>query len=416
MAVTERGYLAGAYMARAYLVPGYSEDLGMEVYTQTGDSPPLGVEHNAYIDSDAGLGVEHNAHIDGERDLGVEHNAYVDTNQGLGIEHRAEISTLEELGAEFNAYIDADSGLGVEQNVYIENVIYGLGVQFSSGRVYELSTQFLAGIYNTDKLRVLCEFPSRGTSGSNWTSNSTPAGDFDVLNLNDSIVEHYTRTEDGTTSGWVLTCDTEISNGTNIDTVALLNHNLSGGATVLMQMSNDPGWVTVGVSENLTYQKDNMVWVAPTLPPKDYRYVRFVISDNSNTDNFLRVGTIVFGRAFIFTQENFSLPLRLKRTSYSDKVFTEGHSTVTNTRGVKKKITLTFDNLKYTEQNYRNLESVFLVAKTDLKCLWIPIPDDDNPGRYAVFGKLQEIPEEEHNDLGPSADYVSLNLEVDEAL
>ena len=35
--------------------------------------------------------------------------------------------------------------------------------------------------------------------------------------------------------------------------------------------------------------------------------------------------------------------------------------------------------------------------------------------RFSVFGKLVELPSEEHTDNGNGADYVSFSIEVDEA-
>ncbi len=270
-------------------------------------------------------------------------------------------------------------------------------------------------LYNTFNLRVLNEFPSRGSDGTNWTANTTATGDFSVNNLNTDIVEQVWRSDTGDVSGITLSCDTEVSQGIFLDTLAVLNHNFTTSASVVLQGSNDSGFASIGFTETLdVLDEPNLYYISPTLPTTSYRYWRFLISDSTNTADYLQVGTIVFGSAVIFQGETIVDRVRRRTVHFADKVRTEAFTNVSNDRALKFAVVMQFKNLNYTQGNYSSIREVFLMARTSLKCLWIPTPDI--PERFAVFGKISEIPEEEHNVKGEDEDYVDFTLEVDESL
>ena len=274
--------------------------------------------------------------------------------------------------------------------------------------------QVLMVLYNTYNLRVLVDFPSRGTSGTNWTSTSTATGDFSVNNLNTDIVEQVWRSVTGTTNV-ILTCDTEVAQGILIDTIALLNHNLTTSASILFQGSNDSLFSLIGTTITLESTDENIYYIAPEFPTTQYRYWRFIINDGTNSNNYLQIGTIVFGTTVIIQGENFVDELTRRTKHYSDKVPTEGFTNVSNDRALKYATQLEFRNIQYGRGNFKNLKEVFKFARTSLKCLWIP--DPRQPDRFAVFGKLVSIPEERHKNMGAdAADNVDLSLEIDESL
>ncbi len=270
-------------------------------------------------------------------------------------------------------------------------------------------------LYNTYNLRILKDFPSRGISGTNWTANSTMAGDFSVLNVNTDIVEQVWRSDVGVKTGLQLSCDTEITQGVFLDTLALLNHNMTTSASVVLQGSNDGGFSIIGFTETLEVADEpNLYYIAPTLPTDSFRYWRLLISDGTNTADYIQIGTIVFGAAIIFQGETMVDSVRRKTVHFSDKIKTEGFTAISNDRALKFAVGLEFRNLKYNKDNYNSIRSVFLMARTSLKCLWIPTPDMAN--RFAVFGKLTQIPDEIHNVKGVDLDFVDFTVEVDESL
>jgi hypothetical protein len=70
--------------------------------------------------------------------------------------------------------------------------------------------------------------------------------------------------------------------------------------------------------------------------------------------------------------------------------------------------------LVYGKSNFQSMREIFDYAGVTLKCLYIPVPQQAS--RFAVFGKLADIPAEEHNYKGADADYVDFSIEVDESL
>lgn len=301
--------------------------------------------------------------------------------------------------------------LQVELNI-VDHLNY-TGMQINRERVTPTGLQVLRVLYNTNRLRILCEFPSRGTTGANWTSTSTETGDFSVYNLNTDIVEQVWRSNGATSV--ILVCDTQVSQGTLVDTMAMLNHNLTTSATISFEGSNSAIFSPVGITIPIESTEDNIYYIAPEFPTTQYRYWRFIINDVTNPDGFLQIGTIVFGTTVILQGENFVDELTRRTKHFSDKVNTEGFTNVSNDRALKYATQMEFRNIQYGRGNFRNLKDIFKTARTSLKCLWIPDPQD--PPRFAVFGKMTQIPEERHKNMGAdAADNVDFSLEIDESL
>ena len=324
-------------------------------------------------------------------------------------------NSLVEIGAQVNRVIaDQPNPIGLQVQLVIADYPYPVGAQVDRLRRVVFGMQVRFVLYNTTNLRVLCDFPSRGTTGTNWTATSTDTGDFDVNNVNTDIVEERWQSAAGITSA-TLTCDTEIVQGTTIDTLALLDHNLTTSAVVTLEGSDNGAFSPVGYSEQLNVQVDNLIHIADVFPTAQHRYWRLVISDPTNPDSQLQIGTIVFGNSIILQGECFTDRVIRRRVHYKDEVFTEGFSNVSNDRAVKRAVELDFRFLAYQGGNYENLNDVFLTAKTSLKCLWIPFPPQVE--RFSVFGKLTEIPEEVHEKYSSddSSDWVSFQIEIDES-
>lgn len=288
-----------------------------------------------------------------------------------------------------------------------------VGSQISRVFVTSLHQQVTLVLYNTTNLRVLSRFPSRGTTGTNWTASSTAPGDFSVNNLNNDIVEFVWRSN-GAVSGVTLAADTGVPQGVFVDTVGILNHNLTLSAVVVLQETNDPTFSTIGHEVTLTTTLVNMFWISPLLPLAGYRYQRFVINDPTNPDGYIQIGTIVYGASTILIGDDIVDQIKWKKTHYKDVISTEGFTNVTNDRTLKRKLGLQFKDIDFQRANYAALEAIFDYARTSLKCLWIPTPQ--YPTRFAIFGKLSDLPDETHNDKGIDIDFIDFSLEVDESL
>lgn len=286
--------------------------------------------------------------------------------------------------------------------------------QINLVRAYSINEQVTLVLYNDTNLRILADFPSRGSDGLNWTASSTQAGDYSVNNLNTDIVEQIWRSATGTTSGIILTCDTDVTQGVFVDTLAILNHNMTTSASIVWQGSNDPSFGTIGQSITLINQRNNTYYISPTLPTSSFRYWRFLISDPTNTNGFISIGTIVFGSSIIMQQTCIVDEVTRGTKHFSDKVPTEAFTNVSNDRAIKYSTGIQMRNIKYNNGDYQRLRSVFDEARTSLKCLWIPTPKF--PDRFAVFGKMSNIPNERHKVISSDGDYIDFTVEVDESL
>jgi hypothetical protein len=323
------------------------------------------------------------------------------------------LSKTDATGMEVNRVIRASKALGSEVLLRI-NSSKKMGMEIDRLQASSLGMQTRLVLYNTNRLRILCDFPSRGVSGTNWTASSTAAGDFSANNLNTDIVEQVWRSVNSVTSV-VLTCDTEVVQGVAIDTLALLNHNLTTSATITVEGSDNISFSPVEQSFAVVPTRQNAYYIAPTFPTIQSRYWRIIIADPTNPDGRIQIGTLLFGNATIFQGECFTDNVTRRRRHFSDKVPTEGFTNVSNDRALKRAISLEFRWLRYQQGNFRALEEIFEEDRTSLKCLWIPDPQD--PGRFGAFAKLVQLPDELHRNLGAEAsDTVDLNIEVDESL
>lgn len=340
----------------------------------------------------------------------------------MGLQFAVTIATTHAEGLQFQAIIAATRALGLQYKGVIDTT-RAHGLQFDSVRVNTSGLQFTVVLYNTDNLRILCDFPSRGLTGNNWTANSTAPGDFIARNLNTDIVEQVWRSNTGDITGVTLVCDTEIPQGVFLDTLAILGHNFTSSANLVLVGASDPLFASVGITITLpaasSLDPTNIYYIAPDFPLQGFRYWRLTIDDVSNGDNFLEAGTIIFGAATIFQGECFVDQIGFEFKDFADTVRTEGYTNVANSRALKKALHLDFRLLRFSLGNFRQLRAMFTRDRTVFKCLWIPTPDptdQEYTSRFAVFGKLQRIPAESHNSKGASADYTDLSVDVDESL
>lgn len=318
----------------------------------------------------------------------------------------------KKLGVQFEGKITTDDITGVQFEGKITST-KTVGSQFESFIIKNLNVQFRAVIYNTTQLRFLYEFPSRGLDGQSWTASSTATSSsdaFDVNNLNNDIVEKAWRSALG--GAQTLTCDTQDTGGVFLDTLAILEHNITRGGNVQLQGSND-NFITTPFVTQLTVEDKNMYYISEDLPLQSYRYWRIEINDVANPDGYIQIGSIVFGSSIVFSsEENITEDVDFGITQYADNIFTEGFTNVSNDRGQKKQLGLQFKNLEAQNRNFIELRRMFEAVGNIQKVLFIPTPQDAS--EFAVFAKMKQIPKERHKQMGKH--YVSLNIDADESL
>lgn len=322
------------------------------------------------------------------------------------------------LGTQVEMRIEDElKNLGTQVEMRIEDELKRILTQVEMLSSSKLNTQVTMVIYNNTQMRILCDFASRGTEalgGLNWSSvQAIAAGDYSVNNLNTDIIEQITKT-DGIIALWQLRCDTGNPN-TFVDTIGILNHNFTRSARVEVSGSDDAAFSTIKFSFVMETELENMYYVAETLPNIPARYYQFTIQDASNSAGFLSIGTIVFGSAIILTRkEQFVNPVTFGKRHYKDSLATEGFTSVSNDRALRRFLNLSFTQLIMDGGNFRLLKEYMSMAKTDLKCLVIPVPT--KASRLAVFSKLSQLPEEQHNAVDDQEWRVDMTFDWDESL
>lgn len=433
--MADRGYLEQDYLAESYVAANTDKVVRSQVNLVIGDKTKI---IRAQLDRASAFSKPVNAQIDRQipnatashgnevkrgKNLHVHQDGYLEGPYGegpyltdrIGVLVRSQVdrlvTQLKNVRSQIDRKIpDRTNTLNAQVDRRIDTS-HSVKSQVLRLKATIVKSQINQVLYNTTNLRILAEFPSRGVSGENWTSNSTLAGDFSPYNLNTDIVEQVWRSNN-VTSGVQLVCDTEVAQGVFVDTLAILNHNLTTSASVLWQASDDAGFSSTPFVQLLSMTRDNAYWIAESAPLSAYRYHRFLISDPTNANSYLEIGTIVFGSSVIFQGECFVDEVRRETRHYADAVETEAFTNVSNDRAVKYAVSLEFRRLNYNKGNYSKMRQIFDYARTSLKCLWIPTPQF--PGRFATFAKLTAIPEETHKVISETADYVDFSITTDE--
>lgn len=472
---TNLGYAEDDYLVEAYAggssffasgiqfqaVIETQKDTGLQFSAEPNIYPSYGLQYNAIVDTLVYTGIQSLPTIVDYRNItGIQWRADVDVSNALSFEFRSDagightIDSAENgylqgsylsgpyLGAvvnghvpvQFNSVLTTENYYGTQyqgnisafkttslQWLAIIEAYRPVGLQFFSLQVAPLALQYTVVIYNTDNLRILAEFPSRGINGQNWSASNFKAGHFHPNNLNTDVVEEIWRTDTGVTTA-TLICDTQLPQGVFIDTLAILNHNITTSADVTLVGSSTPDFLIGTVSPPIQLRmspESNYYYIAEEFPQISYRYWRIAIVDPTNPFGFIFAGTILFGSSLIFQGECFIDEVQFVIQDFTDTVRTAGFTSVSNSRALKKRLSLEFRFLNYLKTNFRNMRSLFINNRTVLKSLWIPTPspyDQELNSRFAVFGKLVSIPQENHKSVGPTADYVSFNIEIDESL
>lgn len=413
------GYLEGPYLEGPYLTENVCAHGAMQAEFLVTELKEFGMQAEFNI-------------VDFKTYFGQQAEFVIDALKFIGQQAEFILAKENSQGQQTQIVIeDSRHNLG-HQVVMVIDALKSIGMQVEVISSTPFGMQANIALYNTTNLRILCEFPSRGLStavglnawgfpagvGNNWKSNSTAAGDFSPFNLNTDIVEQVWRsTVDSSIS---LDCDTERPQGVFLDTLAILEHNITTSASITLVGSNDPTFGVIGVSIPLQARQDdpNIFYIAPELPNTGYRYWRLAIDDGTNPDGYIQIGTIVFGGADIFFGECFVDEVEYQLKDFTDSVQTEGFTNVNNSRAQKKNMRLDFRSLGYLRGNFRMMRNMFRHERTVLKCLWIPTPsplDQEYTARFAMFSKMVQIPTERHNNKGAKADYVSFTIELDES-
>lgn len=420
------------YGMQAQMVIAADREVGMQAYQQTSGENEVGMQAQSLVEDvggTVGMEAKHDTLRHAMRGMYLEEGGYLEEDylvEGmwafLGMQALQSLTDYPvSFGMQALQIINRDKLVGMQAEMVI-NTSNEFGMQAAQFVARRIGMQATMVLYNTTELRFMTEFPSRGTPallGNNWTATNTAAGDFLVRNVNTDTEEQVYRS---TGLSIELVCDTGLAQGVPIDTIAIRNHNLTRGALVQVQGSND-NFATVAVTYNMFVETTHMYYIAPSFPTslETNRYWKFIIQDVTNPDGYIQVGAILFGAASIFsTTDKFLNPLTQGYKHFKDVLPTEGFSNTMNDRSLKKYLRLNFQDIDYLSGNFSILEDMFLLARTSLKVLVIPTPEFAS--RFAVFAKLSSMPEITHINHGfqgvggAMVEYDSLSLEYDESL
>jgi hypothetical protein len=404
-----------AYLTQPYLTEAYLSSITCVI---------MGFQVEAVIDEEdaQGFQVESNPDIEDGNGFQAELNI-LDflNNSGFQVEGTINVigdGIIPPHGFQAQGVIEEEVNLGFQAQLVIEDDV-PLGFQFESLTFEGIGFQFRSAIYNSNQLRIMCEFPSRGEVVSNWVANTTATGDFDVNNVNTDIEEQIWRAGSGVKTGIQLDCDTGLPQGVGVDTVAILGTNLTTSATVTLIGSDSPVYSTIDRSIPLQVLNSGRIYhVSADLPLTAQRYWRLEIDDPTNSED-PEVGIIIFGTGDIFNGECIVDEITFQQKDFTKTVRTEGQTNVMNSRAQKRVLGLEFRQLDVNGPNYEILRDMFETYRTTHKCLWIPTPDPVDPrniDRYSVFAKLSEVPSERHNNKGPNNTHADFGVNLDESL
>lgn len=78
----------------------------------------------------------------------------------------------------------------------------------------------------------------------------------------------------------------------SITTAAILGHNLTSSASIIVAFNSVDSWASPPVTETLTYNADVIL---KFFTSHNYQYVRFYINDTTNTDGYISIGRLWLG-------------------------------------------------------------------------------------------------------------------------
>lgn len=400
----EDGYLEGPYLA------GCMEAfMGMQVTMGVAQTKHVGQQSQMVIHATKPVGQQALMVVHATRRVGMQTKGVLKHRTPYGLQATMVIHATKKIGHQARMIVEKERPFGM-QTTLIQIGRYGM--------------QATMVVYNDTQLRILYLFSSRGTAalgGDNWTASNIAAGDFLARNLNTDIEEQVYRSS---VSSVELVCDTGVTQGVTIDTVAIRNHNMTREASITVQGSNDALFGTVNTSFTITSELLNSYYIAPSFPTgtdKQNRYWKFIIDDPTNAAGYVQIGAVLFGNAHIFsTSENYENPINRGFKHFKDSLQTEGFTAVMNDRALRKWIKLQFADLERINNNYKLVEDYIETVRTSLKALVIPAPK--YASRFAVFAKLTQMPDMEHRNVSAMddpdgrAEYISFQLDLDESL
>ena len=235
----------------------------------------------------------------------------------------------------------------------------------------------------------------------------TAEGDFAPENIWTDSVRHTWRTADSTTPQFIVIKAQEKS---KIDTFAILGHNFTEDAIVIIEGAGDDNFVGATTRVTTIANPDNIVLTDGFF--EECLYYKITVIDPTNGCGFLEFGRVVGGQAIIMeNDEDITDTYTVNYKDNSETLETLGFFTESNENITSRDLTCSFSKLYTVEGkdgNYINLRKMFKVVKKTKP--FLTILDRKNPSKLSMWGQLKSIP----NDSFTVNDFVSMSLGVRE--
>ena len=228
--------------------------------------------------------------------------------------------------------------------------------------------------------------------GTNIISvTATAEGDFDKANLATDSTRHRWRSVD--VLNWQeIVIQAEIVS--NIDTFAILGHNLTEDAVIVLEANISNNFIAPPISVTIPWREDNIVWLSEL--GDDYEFYRLRILDPTNPCGYIELGRIVGGRAFsMINGEGISDDFTIAAKDYAESMGTEGFFRHSNQRVIARTLSATtakVDTKSPNDANFIGLRKVFKAVGTTVPLLCIA--DRLDPALFVGWGQFNDVPDE----------------------
>lgn len=223
---------------------------------------------------------------------------------------------------------------------------------------------------------------------------STAAGDFSPAHLtSESTRERWRSSEILTIQEIVIKAE----QASNIDTFAILGHNLTEEAVIQLQANISNNFAAPPVTINIPWRKENIVWLNEL--GGEYEYYKISILDPTNPCGYVELGRIIGGRAFIVTNnEDIRDAFTIGKQDMADQMKSEGFFRQSNQRVKIRTLSASFSKLEtklgLSNENFLGLREMFDYVGQTVPLL--TVIDRGNPDLFTAWGQFSAIPSESY--------------------
>jgi hypothetical protein len=203
-----------------------------------------------------------------------------------------------------------------------------------------------------------------------------------------------------------VTIDCDLGAALEYDFVALLGHNLTSAATIIVYGADDDAFSVNVVSDTLTFNGNNLYEILAAARTK--RYVRVSLLNTANPSGYLQVGTVVVGKGNALNRGP-AVPYQRGPLNETEVEYSPSANLFT----IQERPSL--DNRVFSFVGLNDASELIVEALLEAcgsHVAWVLCLDSTAPNAnsYWVHLKSQELPECQH------VNYWNVALEIEEVL